>query len=215
MIAALWFLSSLCCLLPDTDMTSCTFLTFRLKIGQNLRKLKDSGRIVLIDGLASFDSQEDDSTFLENLANAIKHNLVQDSSSAKAGHLVIIDKLSLLISLGFPLGRIIKFTRDLQFQLQASSASMVTLVRSSTKKQKNNYEQDEMADRLSAYLSHTSHLNIIVTPLNTGKSADVSGNLSYTWADQIVSKKEVHRYHFRVDDKDIKVFAPGTSTSLL
>jgi hypothetical protein len=75
------------------------------------------------------------------------------------------------------------------------------------------HEPDEQADQLSAFLAHCAHLNIVVRPLSTGRSINVTGNLNFMWTSNLSQEK--NQYQFRVEEKDVKVFAAGTSTAVL
>ena len=68
-------------------------------------------------------------------------------------------------------------------------------------------------DRFSAFLSHISDMTIAVRPLPSGRSSNVTGNLCYLLNDP--EKKQIQRFQFRVEEKDVKVFAIGTSNAVL
>ena len=65
-------------------------------------------------------------------------------------------------------------------------------------------------DWLVAFLDHTSHLTVVVWPLNTGHSEVVTGNLMFSWADG-----DRGRFQYNTEDKNVRVFALGASRAVL
>ena len=72
---------------------------------------------------------------------------------------------------------------------------------------------DHDADKLAAFLCHTSHLNVALWPLPSGKSSNVTGNLTFCWSRD--SNPHTGDFQFQVEEKDVKVFALGTSSAVL
>ena len=72
---------------------------------------------------------------------------------------------------------------------------------------------DEGSDRISAFLSHTANLTIAVRPLASGRSSTVTGNLCFLW--NLPEESQIQLFQFRVEEKDVKVFAFGTSGAVL
>ena len=72
---------------------------------------------------------------------------------------------------------------------------------------------EEGNDRISAFMSHTSNLSIAVRPLSSGRSSTVTGNICFLWNDP--EDGQIQHFQFRVEEKDVKVFAIGTSGAVL
>lgn len=88
---------------------------------------------------------------------------------------------------------------------------MIELGKSKRQNLEKRQPSDPEADQLSSIIGHCSHLNIVVWPLPTGKSSSVSGNITFSW----MTSKCFGDYQFRIEDKDVKIFAPGTSKGVL
>jgi KaiC/GvpD/RAD55 family RecA-like ATPase len=187
-----------------------------LKSGINLLKLKESGQLVFLEGLKSiadaYDQTTNDSSF--NFANGLGVGQLQQHLQRELERLskdsrvtVIVDKVSLLLSLGVSADAAIAFARTLQRVTSEAGADCVLLGR------RDPDDTDEGLNRLTSYLARTSDLSVICWPLEYGKSSSVTGNLRFEWinGDDI----ESGRYQFRVEEKDVKVFALGASRAVL
>lgn len=174
-------------------------------------KSKEAGNIKFIDGLKLITDHVQDNgllainpfaqTFLSAVTECLQDNAV-----------IIIDKLSLLQSLGFTTKDLLNLTLALQnAQEEFKNCCLITRCRSLT--DLGEAESHEDVDRFSAFLSHNSDLTIVVRPLLSGRSANVTGNLCYLWNDP--EEKQIQRFQFRVEEKDVKVFARGTSNAVL
>ena len=101
---------------------------------------------------------------------------------------------------------------------------LVTLTRglSSRNLEKNRAHDPELGDenenKLVSFLDHTSHLTVVVWKLATGYSEIVSGNLCYGWTQEgeiAYNIQDNGRYQYNIEEKDVKVFALGTSSAVL
>jgi hypothetical protein len=80
-------------------------------------------------------------------------------------------------------------------------------------------EGDEEQHLLTAGLCHVADVIVSVCGLKTGQSSDVSGTMKviHRRLDQPMVAHEWNEqnlYHFKLLDRQVKVFAPGTAPSL-
>lgn len=203
-----------------------------LKMGNSLQKMKDTSQLVYCDVLknvaSAYAGETDNNTGVDlsfiRGSNTTKswEKLDPMYKSIEAAYraqqikrskpvLIIVDKLSLLFNLGLHLQDLLPFVQNLQ--KMDTSACLITLCRAHSSLQTLiETSDDAAATQLAAYLAHTSHLNVVVRPLKTGRSFSVSGNIAFTWT---TNHKETGQYQYRVEEKDVRVFAAGTSSAVL
>ncbi len=130
-----------------------------------------------------------------------------------------MDKLSLLSgSGGMAAIDAVVLARGLQQVCQqVPSGCLVTLCRTAARADDDDddeggeEESESPVDPLPHYLSHNSDLNVRVWPLRTGRSEAVTGNLHLEWR----RKGRTGRAQFKVEERNVRVFAPGTSQGVL
>ena len=187
-----------------------------MKFGLNLLKLKGSGGVEFFDGLKVIDKIiNDDNGFFNYLA--FKEELLSfldTNADHQSNTYVIIDKFSILQSLGVCPKEVFSLIRAVQLRVRKYGCVLITRCRG----KESNLEAvtgtdycEDPTDISSNILSHSASLNIIVRPLPTGKSTNVSGNLTFLWA----TEKNWSRYQFRIEEKDVRIFAKGTSSAVL
>lgn len=182
-----------------------------MKLGVSLLKLKESGAVEYIDGLklisTSFneDGQLNHNIYIQKVLTELENN-------ATDGAFVVVDKISLLQTLGLPAREMFRFSSAIQKTALRHNCCLVTCSRASSKLGIL-HEDLSLAesDHLSAFLAHSANLNIVARPLPSGKSLNVTGNLTFMWANADV----IHQMQFRVEEKDVRVFAKGTSNAVL
>jgi len=132
---------------------------------------------------------------------------------------IIVDKLTLLSSLGVPVAEIVAFVQYLQALALDAGATLVTLSRGHSSRElgrryKDDMELDNECDSVVAFLDHTSHLTVVVWPLTTGHSEVVTGNFLFSWSDDSASV-DCGRYQYNTEEKNVRVFALGASSAVL
>jgi len=228
-------------LLVALDQTIGHFHGIGMKLGYDLFKLQKKGQFVFIDGLKNAHNSylsesslkvatNDLFDFHSNLESSLKHlyeNIEQKISEFENNSrpsYVIIDKLSTFLSIGIATSKIIPFILKIQQIVQERNGTLVTLTsgissRIPANTQANEFEiGDEQENKLVAFLDHTSHLTVVVWHLATGYSEVVSGNLCFGWARENADSnyvQEAGRYQYNIEEKDVKVFALGTSSAVL
>ena len=191
------------------------FFTCRLKIGNNLFKLKESGNVTYIEAfskIASLIDADEPSSYdvvIEHLLEDIKKEMSENA-------FVILDKISMFYNLGMPTKTTMKFIREIQKHAVKKGCIIVTCSKSYSKLGMD--EQDDFVheddEAFLSYLSHGATLNIVVRPLSTGKSMNVTGNMIFLW--NLPNQNGLPKYYqFRLEEKDVKVFSAGTSNAVL
>ena len=213
-------------LLIGLDQSLGHYIAVALKGGVNLQKARESGQLMAIEGLRSTcdaysapetsDVKNDFSFVTDPRRNDLTHltSTVQDTIKRFRGNeeegsrpVVIVDKLSLLLSHGVPVRTALGFCRRLQQICDELGADMVALTR------RDPLDLDEDLNELTDYLACSSHLSVRCWPLESGKSSSVTGNMRFEWVDG--DEIQSGRYQYCVEEKDVKVFALGASKAVL
>ncbi|XP_051157649.1 elongator complex protein 6-like [Leptopilina boulardi] len=128
--------------------------------------------------------------------------------------MVIIDDLSHLFDLQMNLRDVWFFVRYIRTFVEFEhSLSMCILTHT--------YKADPdscQPDLIAVGLKHIAQLIIVVEPLSTGLAKDVSGKMNVRWKMDSIRTKynwpEKLSYLFKLLDRQVKVFPPGSSTIL-
>ena len=130
------------------------------------------------------------------------------SDCGGCGATIIVDKLSVLLSLGVPADAVVVFARYLQSLAEKTGDrfDVVLLTR------RDPDDVDGALNRVSSCLTRSSDLTIRCWPLGSGKSGSVTGNLSFEYSG---GGCETGRFQFSVEDKTVRVFALGASKDVL
>ena len=199
-------------ILVGLDQTLGHYHGVGLKLGSDLLKLQKSGRFVFIDLLKEVQSNylKEEKFFLKSTLDLIKTKAEEMQKP-----MVIFDKLSLLLSLGYGVSDVQKFLQFIQIIVGDAGGTLVTVFngyssRDLEKRYGGEVELDYEDDAIVAFLDHTSHLTIVSWPLLTGHSEDVAGNFMFGWVDG-----ESGRYQYNIEEKSVNVFALGASSAVL
>ena len=181
------------------------------KFGINMTKSRDAGYVDYIDGLKliSENINSEGTLVIEQFLNSM---LAQVREYHKENTVLIIDKISLLRSLGVTDREMLALVQELHLICHQHKSCLITRSRAMTGLGDcENHEEGN--DRISAFMSHTSNLSIAVRPLSSGRSSTVTGNICFLWNDP--EDGQIQHFQFRVEEKDVKVFAIGTSGAVL
>ena len=177
-----------------------------MKSGVNLLKSRESGQIIFVEALKQLSDAYIDGfdTLLDRIAGEVFEALT-DIVAKRPGIkvTVIIDKLTLLLSLGFSTRDVFVFVRKLALKLGEVGGNLVTLCHRT--------EDKEDCNKLANVVGEDADLSVVVWPLTSGKSSSVTGNMRFYWK----GSRESGRYQFRTEEKDVKVFALGMSSAVL
>lgn len=144
--------------------------------------------------------------YIENIYNELKELNGQSP-------VIIIDNLSVLLSVGYPVQEILSLIHYLtELLLQSLSDSGGTLVLFC-----NNFKDfhDEDNELLWNYTKHTSSLQLEVSGLKTGYCKEVHGELSVKWNLSLLPSKKEKKMQFRLHDKNVTFFSAGLSSAVL
>jgi len=228
-------------LLIALEQTIGHFHGVGMKLGYDILKLQKKGQFVFYDALKNvhqsyqnehqskestenvFDFDSNFENALSNLSKTIENKISEFEDSSKPLY-VIIDKLSLFLSIGITISKIIPFLLKVQQLVLDRKGTLVTLTNgvSGRVHEKTHLHEidtgDEQENKLVSFLDHTSHLTVVVWKLKTGYSEIVSGNICFGWARESAdhhSTQDGGRYQYNIEEKDVKVFALGTSSAVL
>ena len=167
-----------------------------IKTGTNLLKFRQSGRVVFYEGLKDLaqmlETDSGEISVVKTLYQRISGLMEEDT-------LVVVDQLFMLSCLGLSDSAIYLLCHHLvSASLQQCSSQIVLRL----------YLTD--CDQLVNMVRRLGELHLSVTGLETGLSRDVSGVLSLLPPDG-----QSQTLHFKIMDKDVKMFGPGTSSAVL
>ena len=185
-----------------------------VKNGVNLHKARDEGQLVFLEGVKSYADaylHQNVRVGFDFVARPRERDVMrtlfkQIEKEVSDGATVIVDKLSVLLSVCVPADSVIVFARYLHSLAARARCDVVILSR------RDPDEVDGPLNRLASSLSRSSDLAIRCWPLSSGKSGSVTGNLSFEYSD---GGCDVGRFQFGVEDKTVRVFALGASRDVL
>ncbi|XP_069695416.1 elongator complex protein 6 [Periplaneta americana] len=195
------------------------------KLGYNLQQLQDKGFVETIEILKllneSMNSNSESNNrwlllgkedlIVKNIFLMIKEKIDKLLQVRKLTSLVI-DDLSDLLCLGIPLKEILLFFQYCRTLLESEhGVSLIVLTHIA--------DGDEEQRLLSASVAHVADIVVTICGLKTGRSNDVSGALKVHhkgWNDAVTVQEwnKQNFYHFKLLDRQVKTFAPGTAPSL-
>ncbi|KAK3541362.1 hypothetical protein QTP86_023088 [Hemibagrus guttatus] len=203
------------------------------RLGVNLLQAREKGQLVFVEALKAsaavmlnessdeaaqlFDYLRSPVPELRALFEFVSASLSQreaeaDSSSAPV---LIVDDLSVLLSLGVSVRAVLDFTHYCQASICSQlQGSVVTLVRCDDEEE--DEDEDESASRLLQAMSHQCTLSLRVEGLQTGYCRDIHGQVKIWWrgsGESVQSQRKIFQY--KVHDKGASFFAPGTSSAVL
>ena len=184
------------------------------KLSVSLNKAKEQGQLVVIEGLKdvgsglmgnamdSIDFSGDKNSCLKALFSKIK--TAYDGLSSSKPTLIIVDELSVLLSIGIATSDVYFLTKYLKSLTGDEGSVLMTL----------HCANDDDADTLSKQIQHLSDLCVEVKGLQSGYCKDVHGEMAVITADNM-GRRLCRRMQYRVLDKTVSFFAVGTSGAVL
>ncbi|XP_022083371.1 elongator complex protein 6-like [Acanthaster planci] len=202
------------------------------KLGLNLASLRDSGQLAFINGLefslqlmhAGIDSSRAGQPIalqcLVDQAATIQplYHVIRDASAPKqrdqrntGSRLLLIDDLSVLISLGLSVQQVMQFVH--YCQASQPETTIICLVHHDTD------VDDECNAALITQLRHRAHCVLQVQGLDSGYSRDVHGQLKISKRDPTGTTPNRNQpditLQYKILDKSVTFFAVGTSSAVL
>ena len=169
-----------------------------VKLGLNLLQLRQSDRVVFYDGLKNlpklFEEDLEDEELVKTIFSDIKKS-VRDNT------LIIVDQVSILTSLGVGAKYVYLLCHYLSLLINSFNNSQLVI---------RMFDSSDGQSQLVNLVSSLSSCHVSVRGLETGESRDVSGVLLISTPDT-----DTKILQFKILDKDVKVFAPGTSSAVL
>lgn len=200
------------------------------RLGVNLTQAREKGQLVFLEGLKDSIGvvlQEDTSqkiqplnylrspgAGLECLFKFVESSVHQSEDGETWGPpVLIIDDLSVLLSLGVSAGAILDFSLYCQATICSElQGNMVILVRC----EEEDVDDDEDSNLLQRGLIHQCGLALHVEGLPTGYCRDIHGQLEVWWRwreDAMYNQRKI--FHFKVHEKGASFFARGSSSAIL
>jgi KaiC/GvpD/RAD55 family RecA-like ATPase len=180
------------------------------KSGVNVVKAKEAGQLVFVDLLKDISETYCNGGVTKTFLGSVMRRITEERealSRIRPGKplAVIIDKLSALMALGLARNDVESFYDSFLPKSTASAEDCTLVVLASRAHHANDQKE------LAMHLMLTSDLSIVVTPLRSGRSTTITGNLCFEWA----QTGESGRFQYRLEDKMVKVFALGTCDAVL
>ncbi|XP_065665061.1 elongator complex protein 6-like [Hydra vulgaris] len=175
------------------------------KLGVNLQTYADEGSFAFVDILKSICDSflENDTLFYDNSSPGYSlkglWEVIQKKISNRS--LLILDDITSLVNIGVSAQVVADFLHYCKVATHKQCVSFVILGHCN--------EDDTVCSRVQAFMKTYSTLAIHVSSLKTGYSSDVSGEIL------IYKKKKTNRMHFKLADKDVKLFPVGTCPAVL
>lgn len=205
-----------------------------IKMGYDLKALRAKGQVAVVDSMNAILSEvellcEDelevqDSLLVQRdtktnpkivykLFTSVK-NVYQNQLESDNTVLFIVDDLASLCDIGLSHTDCMLYVRYLRSLVNDKPSELCVLTHA--------YRNDAqicVPDALANALKHMAHLIIIVEPLKTGYSNDASGKITIRWRTDSVMREynwpEKCIYLYKLMDRQVKVYAPGTEDNLL
>jgi len=207
-------------LLVGLDQSLGHYHAVATKLGHNLIKLQDQKEFIFYEGLktlletslgkcTAFDFINEDFTMdsLKPFYQHIKNIFLQMMGDGTRGCCIVIDNLTVLLSLGASVESLEYLVSQFLRLVKGSGGSVVLKL--------DNWEGDSDSARLANLIHRLSAVNVSVKGLKTGQSRDVSGCLRIEVLQMDRGDFCTRDYQFWVEDRNVKVFAPGTSAAVL
>ncbi|MBN3300808.1 elongator complex protein 6 [Amia ocellicauda] len=202
------------------------------RLGVNLVQARDRGQLVFLEGLKdslgtllqeepgphanTLDFLSSPRPELRQLFEFVQRSVSPGPGEEGAGPVLIVDDLSVLLSLGLSPSALTDFSHYCRAAVCTElQGSVVVLVRTAEEEEE---EEDKGSGLLLAGLSHHSSLELRVQGLNTGHCRDIHGQLELCWrrgssASGPAERRRVLQY--KIQDRGVSFFARGTSSAVL
>ncbi|XP_040580045.1 elongator complex protein 6 isoform X2 [Lepeophtheirus salmonis] len=191
--------SDLSAVLVSLKQTKGHYQAVSLRIGGNLMKHCEKIRVVeVLKHVHQFylgvESEGNELNFIKSGNLSGLYERIEKESQPSC--LILIDKLAILQDLGVSKGEIITFFNKLRELAKKLSGTLVIIT-----------SEDSGVGK---FMGHCSDYILKVSPLETGYSSSVTGNLRFRWG-----KYEQDKIQYLRRDKFVQVFALGSSSAVL
>lgn len=199
------------------------------RLSVNLTKMKQEGKFLFIDALnllgseliSNFENPSSCDSKLINFSSSKAHSSlkglffkIKESLEGMAdwdsrSTLVVLDDLSILVSLGTPVLDVVYFTEYLKKIVHSKQGSLACLCQSS--------QEDDTKELLCKQLCYMSSIVFHVSGLETGYCRDVHGELTVEMRDPSLDSNlnREKKVQFKLSDKNVTLFALGMSAAAI
>uniref|UniRef100_A0A1A7WQR1 Elongator complex protein 6 n=1 Tax=Iconisemion striatum TaxID=60296 RepID=A0A1A7WQR1_9TELE len=211
----------------------CHYSAVSQRLGISLTQAKERGQLVFLEGLkealsilipheSNTESQamtflRDPGVGLRSLYGFIKSTVTGSDNSEDWGPpVLLVDDLSVLLSLGVSTGAVLDFSHYCRAMICSQlQGNMVMLVRCSGEEEED--DGDEGSERLLKGLTHQCSLTLHVQGLPTGYCKDIHGQVEVCRRRKRgdVQHTQKKLFQYKVYDKGASFFARGTSSAVL
>ncbi|XP_017882221.1 elongator complex protein 6 [Ceratina calcarata] len=185
-----------------------------MKFGYNLTSLKEKGKVTVIEPMKAIVlnmecTKEQPTSTIRDIFMTIKSECdkMKDCTSV----LIIIDDISHFHNFGCDLKESMYYVRYLRSFLGHSPLFQLCIVA-------HTYKNELKACAPNIFvngLKRMAHLLVKTEPLQTGYSSDASGNITINWRTNNVRIKynwpETAKYMYKLSNRQVQIYAPGTS----
>lgn len=209
------------------------------RLGVSLAQAKEKGQLIFLEGLnesLSILNPQDTKPeshamgFLRDPAMGLRslYQFVQASASGSAGGgdeavewgppVLLVDDLSVLMSLGVKTGAVLDFSHYCQATVCSQhQGNVVMLVRCDGEDDAEESAGDEGPEGLLRGLTHQCSLALQVQGLPTGYCRDIHGQVEVCWRRRQMDGQHAQKklFQYKVHDKGASFFARGTSSAVL
>ncbi|NWI43799.1 ELP6 protein, partial [Picathartes gymnocephalus] len=198
------------------------------KLGVSLAAAKERGQLVFLEGLKScldllFGEEEQpgqasplqflSTSDLRALFDFVRLSLAPGDADSWKGPVVLLDDLSVLLSLGAAPVAVLDFIHYCRVSVCCQlKGNVVVLVHS------NEDSEDEENELVVNSLCHHSDLILWAEGLVTGFCKDVHGQIKIIKRlslRQVAEQDQVQIYQYKIQDRNVTFFAPGLSAAVL
>ncbi|XP_019618100.1 PREDICTED: elongator complex protein 6-like [Branchiostoma belcheri] len=202
------------------------------KLGVHLSQAREKGQLRFIDGLKcslqayTCTTQEeqaqnplrclcDKKATLRPLYDQVKTLVCSEEGVLEGPTLLLVDDLSVLVSLGMSVKDVADFMhycRVLMCPTLQSQGAIVSLVH------KDADVEDEENSTLFRHMAYHSTVHLAVEGLSSGYSRDVHGQVTVTFRnvqDPSQPQTRMKTLQYKVEERNVSFFAPGTSRAVL
>ena len=154
-----------------------------------------------------------DANFVHQLFVCLR-NKCQEVMKTRESVVVIIDDLSHLFDMRLSLKDVWFYVRYLRSLMTLESNLSVCIMTHTYKTDPNTCQPDMIV----IGLKNMAHLVVTVEPLTTGRANDISGRMNVSWMVDSIRRKyhlaENTSYLYKLHDRHVKIFAPGSASAL-
>ena len=174
-----------------------------------LNLLEASLRCYVEETNASSESDSDLLAAFRNNSMKLIYKEIKSNLNLESKNFVVLDDISILLSIGFSEKDLINFIHYMKVLCGTSICAFLT-----------HYQREvtsgQSAPKLYEHCRFYSTSELQIQGLKSGYSKDVSGNLNFVTKTKDFEKRiTITEMQYKLTDRTLKLFAPGTSSAVL